>query len=183
MDPELKNFLNSRTPLIETTFTWSETLRLHLTYYLSNEQPPLRFISSVRSVVFQADSVLVVRDAENHFHITPGGRRQNDETIEETLRREVLEETGWTLSEISLLGFMHFHHLVPKPPNYTYPYPDFIWLIYVAQADKYIPEAKVPGEWELETGFRPIDEVRRLPLEQGQLMLLDVAIERRQNAE
>ena len=139
MDPELKKFLNSSTPLVEASTSWGDMLPLHITYYLSSELPPSIFVSSVRSIVFQADSVLVVRDAENHFHITPGGRRQKNETLEETLHREVLEETGWTLSEISLLGFMHFHLLAAKPTGYPYPYPDFLMLIYIAQADKYIP--------------------------------------------
>lgn len=183
MNPVLTDFLASRTPLVEESALWGDLLPLHITFYLSSEQPPLQFVTSVRSVVFQADSVLVVRDAENHFHITPGGRREQNETIEETLRREVLEETGWTLSEISLLGFTHFHNLAPRPSNYTYPHPDFLQIIYVAQADKYIPEAQVPGEYELETDFRPIGEVRRLLLEPGQLMLLNAAIEFRQSLE
>lgn len=177
MEPELEDFLSSRTPLVEATFSWGETGRIHVTYYLCNEQPSLGYVTSVRSVVFQADSVLVIRDAENSFHINPGGSREQGETLEETLRREVLEETGWTISDISLLGFAHFHHLDPRPPNYAYPYPDFIWIIYVSQADKYLPEAKIPGIYELETSFRPIDEVRRLPLDKVQLMLLNAAIE------
>ena len=29
---------------------------------------------------------------------------------------------------------MHFHHLTPKPDSYRYPYPDFLWLVYAAEA-------------------------------------------------
>jgi len=182
MNPALTKFLTSQTPITKESTLWG-ILPLRIIFYLCSKQPPLQFVTSVCSVVFKADSVLVVRDAENHFHITPGGRRENKEAIEETLHREVLEETGWTLSKTFLLGFAHFHHLAPKPANYTYPHPDFLQIIYVAQADRYISEGKVPGEYELETYFRPIDEVRMLPLELSQLILLNEAVKLRQRME
>lgn len=125
MDAELENLLNSRMLLVENTFSWGETGRLQLTYYLSNEQPPLKYVTSVRSVVFQANSMMVVRDAENSYHIFPGGSPKQGEALEETLRREVLEETG----------------------------------------------------------LRPIDEVRKLSLDEVQLILLNAAIKFRQSSD
>ena len=51
--------------------------------------------------------------------------------------REVLEETGWTIRDARLLGLAHFQHLTPKPVAYRYPYPNFLHLVYVANADRY----------------------------------------------
>lgn len=37
---------------------------------------------------------------------------------EDTVRREVLEETGWTMQALHPLGFLHFHHRAPRPEGY-----------------------------------------------------------------
>jgi 8-oxo-dGTP pyrophosphatase MutT (NUDIX family) len=179
MDAELADFLASSKCLTEESVTWGDTLSLHVTYYLGVESPPLRYVSSVRAIVFRRDAVIVVRDAENHFHTVPGGRREGEEIPEETLRREVLEETGWTLKNVSPLGFMHFYHLAPAPTDYAYPYPDFLWLIYAAEADKHLPEFQIPDTYEIEVGFHPISEARGLLIEPGCQMLLDAAAELR----
>ena len=179
MDAELVDYLNSGKRIAEESVTWGNALTLHVTYYLGVESPPLRYVSSARAIVFRDNSVIVIRDAENHFYIVPGGRREGEETLEETLHREVLEETGWTLKKVSPLGFMNFHHLAPKPADYAYPYPDFLWIIYSAEADKYIPESQIPDKYVTEVILHPIDEARRLILEPGYQMLLDAAIELR----
>jgi 8-oxo-dGTP pyrophosphatase MutT (NUDIX family) len=44
--------------------------------------------------------------------------------LEQTVRREVLEETGWAIDPPKLLGVKHFRHLTPKPAGYSCPYPD-----------------------------------------------------------
>jgi 8-oxo-dGTP pyrophosphatase MutT (NUDIX family) len=48
----------------------------------------------------------------------------------QTLHREVLEETGWTIRDARLIGLAHFQHLAPKPNHKRYPYPDFLHLVY-----------------------------------------------------
>jgi len=181
MDSELARFIASGRQLTEESVVWGSHMPFHVTYYLGGKAPPLQYVTSVRAVVFQANSVLAVRDAASHFHIVPGGRREGIETLEETLRQELLEETGWTVAGISSLGFTHFHHLAPKQAEYTYPYPDFLQLLYIAEAGSYVPDARVPGEYELETGFVPIDKIRRAGLEQSQAMLLDAATELRRS--
>ena len=67
-----------------------------------------------RGLVFHGDAVLIWREADG-IHLLPGGRRENGETLEATLRRELLEETGWQVCRASMLGFMHYHHLGPEP--------------------------------------------------------------------
>lgn len=161
---------------MEESAVWGDgSLPLRITSYLSSEQPPLDYVTSVRSVVLQSNSVLVVRDGANSFHVMPGGRREKDESIEATLRREILEEAGWTIIGVSPLGFMHFHHLAPKPDGYIYPHPDFVQLVYAAHAGEFVPEAQQVGEYELETSFQPIVEAQRLNLTASQRLFLDEA--------
>ncbi len=180
MISSLTDFLNRHQLFVEESAVWGGgALPLRITSYLSSEQPPLDYVTSVRAVVLQGDSVLVVRDAANSFHITPGGRREKDESVEATLRREVLEETGWTIIEVSSLGFMHFHHLAPKPNGYIYPHPDFVQLVYAAHAGEFVPEAQQFGEYELETGFQSIVEAQRLNLTASQRLFLEAALKAR----
>ena len=177
-ESELTEFLTSCEKLTEDSVVWGE-MPLEYACYIGSEPPPSRYVSSVRAIVFHDDSVLVIHGDRDQFYITPGGRREKNETLEETLRREVLEETGWTLKGLSMLGFIHFHHLGPEPTNYPYPYPDFIWLIYIAQRDGYIPEYIVYDKYVREAKFCTINELRKLTIEKGELALLDAAIELR----
>jgi ADP-ribose pyrophosphatase YjhB (NUDIX family) len=177
MDSELAEFLASGIKVAEDSTIWDEgRMPLAITYRLSDTLPPLKYVSSVRAVLLHNDKVMVVRDGKNHYHILPGGRREEHETLEETLRREILEETGWTMKGVSLLGFIYLHHLSPRPPDYTFPYPDFLWTIYMAEADRYLPEKQVQGKYELEADFRFVDETRELLDEPGQLAFLEATI-------
>jgi 8-oxo-dGTP pyrophosphatase MutT (NUDIX family) len=156
------------TKLAEETITWSrDHMQLLMTSYLAQALPSLDFITSVRCIVTRGHEILVIRDPEN-THIHPGGRRETGETLLQTLQREILEETGWTLQDISLLGFKHFHHLTPKPAHYPYPYPDFFQALYYAQAGIFIQEAKDKHGYELSATFHSITTVKTLPLTQGE---------------
>src|SRR5689334_20606262 len=92
-------------------------LQFRVRTYLSKRLPPLDLISSVRAVVLSGDRILVVQDPIS-VHILPGGRREAGETLLQTLQREVLEEIGWAIRDMRLLGLVHFHHLSPKPADY-----------------------------------------------------------------
>ena len=177
MDVELAQFLSRCQLLAEETAAWDNgRMPLGIAAYLCRELPPLDYVTSVRAIVLRDDSVLVVRDAENSYHIIPGGRREVGETLEATLQREVLEETGWTINQISLLGFIHFRHLAPKPVDYAYPYPDFLQLVYAANAVNFNADAKQLGQYELESGFRSIDEINRLSIAASQQAFLNAAL-------
>jgi 8-oxo-dGTP pyrophosphatase MutT (NUDIX family) len=150
--------------------------QLRVRTYLTITLPPLDLVTSVRALVLQHDQILVVRDPVS-VHILPGGRREPGEALLQTLAREVLEETGWTIQEPQLVGLVHFQHLTPKPDSYRYPYPNFLHLVYVATADRYTAGQREVGGYELEAGFQPLATVAMLPVSQGERALLRAVIQ------
>ena len=175
MATDLGEFLARYAPAAEEELAWSRgQLRLRVACYLSEDLPPLDYVTSVRSLVFQGRQVLVVRN-EAEAHIWPGGRREEGEALEQTLRREVLEETGWEVAPISRLGFVRYRHLTPRPPEYRYPYPEFMQVIYASTAIASRPEARISDDYEIESAFRPINQARALGITLCQKVLLDSA--------
>jgi 8-oxo-dGTP pyrophosphatase MutT (NUDIX family) len=87
--------------------------------------------------------------------------------------REVREETGWTIHEHQLvrLGFLHFEHLVPPPPDYPYPAPDFIQLVYGArvraEAGPARPWTDSEG-WESRSYLVPPDRINEPSIQPNQ---------------
>lgn len=175
MKPELKEFLSLFVPLIREPAVWG-SLSLEATYYLADKLPPLDYVTSVRAVVFNDGAVLVVRDGDGNYFVVPGGRREADEAIEATLRREIVEETGWQIVRPAYLGFVHYHHLGPRPAGFTYLYPDFLQLIYVAQAGRFTPAATIDDEYVVESSFMPLQAARQLEMNRSQKMLLEAAV-------
>jgi ADP-ribose pyrophosphatase YjhB (NUDIX family) len=114
-------------------------LRFQLASYLCRRLPPLELIGSARAVLLRAGQgmqVMVVRDPGS-VHILPGGRRQAGESLTQTLRRELLEETGWAIHQPYLLGVRHFHHCRTAAGH---PTPDFFQAVFAAHA-----RAATPG--------------------------------------
>src|SRR5437588_12299315 len=130
MDTALSVFLADLTRTATEGDQWGK-LAFQVAGYLTTSTPPLEYVTSVRAVVTQGANALVITSPDRK-HILPGGRREPGESLIETVRREALEETGWSLLSLRLLGFKHFHHLMPRPASYPYPYPDFLQVVYTA---------------------------------------------------
>jgi 8-oxo-dGTP pyrophosphatase MutT (NUDIX family) len=154
---------------------WSGgAIRLRIVSYLSDAFVPPAYVTSVRSVVLRGDEVLTMRNA-HEWHVLPGGRRHPGETPEQTLRREIWEEAGLLVETPAQLGFMHLHHLSPQPPGYAYPYPDFLWLVYAAEAATAPDLDRVADDYEREALFRSIAEAEKLELSIQSRLYLDAA--------
>lgn len=171
-------FLAGKKPFHEAEDAWADgDMPLRLRYFRSDEQPPEEYITSVRCLLFQDDSVLVVSNREGR-HILPGGRREAGETFEQTLRREVAEETGWSIDSISRLGFIHLQHLDPKPPGYRFPHPHFFQVVCVAHASTPVPEWVRDDDYEEAVAFVPIGKLHRLGMSEPELEYVRFARER-----
>ncbi len=175
MEADLAAFLAGRSPVATDSVSWGERMHLRATTYLSRDPPPPSSVTSVRAVLLRNGSVLVQQDRDSR-HVLPGGRREAGESVETTLRREVAEETGWSLGWVTLLGFTHFHHRDPKPPGYAYPHPDFCWLVYAAEAATFSPEVKLDDGYEVGSAFLPVEAVRALALTHYERVYLEAAL-------
>ena len=176
MNVELARFLTAHTPFYKDTAVWFNgrmPLREH--FYLTNTLPPLDFITSVRAILLRGKEVMVIRDHADNYHVIPGGRREPGESLLDTLCREVAEETGWTITNPCLLGMVHFHHLAPEPDHYAYPYPDFLHVIYLAEAGEHLSSAQIFDKYVVEADFWPMVDVWDL-LAEGQRRFLATAV-------
>jgi 8-oxo-dGTP pyrophosphatase MutT (NUDIX family) len=170
--PSLAEFLMGHDPQTHEEGLWGE-VRFHLASYLCVRLPPLELITSARAVLLRAGQVMVVRDPGS-VHVLPGGRRQVGESLEQTLRRELLEETGWATGELHLLGVRHFRQQGGTPA--AHPFPDFFQVVFVAHAGSFHPEAREVGSYELGAAFQPLSDVRRLALLPNERLFLDAAL-------
>ena len=57
-----------------------------------------------RGIVLRGDKMLAFLKQRTGQYKLPGGGREGDEVPEETFKREVLEETGWTVKNIKKIG-------------------------------------------------------------------------------
>ena len=99
--------------------------------------------------------------------------------LEETLQREMLEETGWTLQEVRLLGlYALFPSCSQMPYGYRYSWIlNFVQLIYMGEAGEYRSDASRGWRLRIDVRFHPLEQVHALPLSASQKMFLDAALQ------
>ncbi|HEV2249048.1 MAG TPA: NUDIX domain-containing protein [Candidatus Limnocylindria bacterium] len=103
--------------------------------YLTAMEPPLDLVVSVRAIALRGGYVFVF-ESEGSTHAIPGGRREPGESPDVALVREIREETGCAMVGTPRpLGILHLRSRSPRriDPRYTYPYPDTLQWVFVAE--------------------------------------------------
>lgn len=160
--------------LVEEHGVWqwqAQDLQLHITYY-ATDTPPTDYVTSVRGIMRHNNDILLMTNRDGIQHILPGGRVEQDETMMETLIREIREETGYTFSNPQLVGVIHHKHLSSKPTDYPYPYPHFLQVIYQVHAQMYDENDKAQGDYEQSCQFINLSTLMQYSISEGQKSLL-----------
>jgi ADP-ribose pyrophosphatase YjhB (NUDIX family) len=172
LNTNLDQFLSQYQPVSHGAARWGGGIELEVTGYFCSDGPPPDLVSSVRAIVLNENCVLVMNNS-NGTHIIPGGRLEEGETHEEALKRELLEEAGAEIKIINHVGFVHLRHTTPKPNNYQFLYPDFLWAVYSASFERWRPDAKIEDDYEISSRFLHLRKVRCLQLEDYELAFLE----------
>ena len=135
---------------------------------------PLRPVVGVGAVVFREDRVLLIKRGNppraGQWSL-PGGGQEIGETVEEAIRREVLEEAGTALTRVELLDVVD---AITRDEDgkirWHYTRVDFL-----AEA----VDDPVPGSDAVAAAWLSRDEIGELGLWSETLRIIDLAIERR----
>ncbi|GAA2236767.1 MULTISPECIES: NUDIX domain-containing protein [Kitasatospora] len=153
----------------------------------SAELPPDALITNIHLVGFSGDGVVLCRDARGHWFL-PGGTREEAESIESCLARELREEAGARLAGAPV--WIGAHRCVtdrPVPYRPWQPHPEKAWLWGWAEVTvDSAPTNPEDGEQVVEVRAVAPEEARRL-LTQGREAwwgeLVDLAVESRARAD
>ena len=100
-------------PVATGNVVWGIT-PLVLSCFLTDKEPPLDLIVSVRAVLTAQDGMVFVFEDQGP-HVLPGGPREKSEHVLETLAREISEEVGCAIvGEPQPLGFFELRNDGPR---------------------------------------------------------------------
>lgn len=146
---DVRHYLTAHPAHYEGIESWPIQGKLRVRLCLAKTRPPVSVSSSGLAIVFRNRQVLFLYPSDQAgsiAHLLIGGRPQAGVSPEDTIIREVAEETGWRIKPARMIGFRHFFHLEPQSSQSDRPYPDFIQPIYAASAEDFVPESIIAGD-------------------------------------
>jgi len=97
---------------------------------LCDVAPPRAHITAVHCLAFDGDDVCLALHVTRGWTI-PGGHVENDESAEEAMRREALEEAGIAVGSLIVVAYERIQIRGTPPPDFRYPNPGY-QVFYVA---------------------------------------------------
>jgi ADP-ribose pyrophosphatase YjhB (NUDIX family) len=172
--------LDRLSPLLDMDDIQWPHARLRRRIFVGDHQWPQALTTSARAVVFRGSKVVVVRQSDGLRHIEPGGGLEAGETMEAAVRRELAEETGWSVGALKPLGFVHLQHLTrtPPPPGLTRRWGDMVHALFVTEAVTYTRAARDMSQIEVGSRLTPIRRALA-ELTDDEATLLRAAVARR----
>lgn len=134
--PDLAGLLAGHRPAATGETSWlGGAMPLRVSAYTTTADLPAELVTSVRCVVRVGELVVLCENVDG-VHPLPGGRRNPGESYVDTAVREAHEETGWLLDRDSVrpLGWLHLEHLAARRPDYPYPHPDLLQVVFQGTA-------------------------------------------------
>ncbi|SRR5260221_2948764 len=135
------------------TIDWKRE-RFSITWIKTDSLKGIAPITQVYGVCFNGeDEILIARKVGDEKWIIPGGTPEDDETIEETLKREMVEEADIKIKNIKLVGAQKAYP-VDKPEEHYYQ------VRCICEVDELLPQTPDPAEgvnWERK--FVPANKV------------------------
>jgi 8-oxo-dGTP diphosphatase len=117
--------LADRYPLLHTPTRWEWG---GLDVQFSTDLPPDELVTNVHVVSFVGAEIVLCRD-DRDIWIVPGSTREAGESVDECLRRELLEEAGaHTVGPVRWFGAHHATSDHPAPWRDWQPHPHKAWL-------------------------------------------------------
>ena len=171
LDKELEAFLSCHPSFGGWHEEW-DGVPLEFRTCLSDELPPRSYVGSVRAIVLRGNKVLLVHSSVPILSV--GGRCKPEEAIEQTLLREVAEETGWNVSPLGAIGFIHCRHLDEQRPDWGRPAPNFIDPLFAVVAETFDEALMDPTVPQCE--FVCVDTVEALGVEEINRTFLSAAL-------
>jgi 8-oxo-dGTP pyrophosphatase MutT (NUDIX family) len=133
--------LERRAPIYDGEAIWPSA-RLRERIYIDDFDYPAPLLSSARAVVFKGPRVVVVDEIHGEHHIVPGGGIEPGETVEEAVRREIAEESGWTVGALNPLGFHYYEPLTRDPPMAGRRWGPMVHALFVTEGVSYCRAAR-----------------------------------------
>jgi 8-oxo-dGTP pyrophosphatase MutT (NUDIX family) len=128
---------------------------------------PLILVGAIILIFDERNKILLQHRNDDHYWDFPGGFMELGETVEETARREILEETGLMVHSLSLVDIFS-----GKDYFYTYPNGDQVnAVVVVFESHSFSGCAKADGVEGSEVQFFPVNHLPEPMLGSSRMIL------------